>query len=166
MLRELQLGEPVLQADNGHLYEIRDASSVDFHILSLWFQTRAVTGRTGGLSTIARQHHTILNLVLILFHHLEESVNTGFLLGAAVRGQTVPQPVFLLLGQVVIRFEDREVVVGRMTDEPVLPFAHLLAVPANHATIIDRQTCVGDDQMLVDTHHLAKALALRTGTCG
>ena len=48
----------------------------------------------------------------------------------------MPQPVFLLLRQVHIGFEDGEVVDGGMTDKPLLPLLHLLTVPAHHATVI------------------------------
>ena len=90
---------------------------------------------TDGLDTIAREHHTVLNLVLILLYHLEERIDarTPF---TTIRRQTVPKPVLMLLRQFKVRCENREVISLCMTDELRSPFAHLIAMPAFHATVI------------------------------
>ena len=164
VLRELQLGKPFLQPYNGHLHQVGDAATAYLHILSLRLQTRTMTLGTHRFTTIAAQHHAILNLILIFLHHLEEAVDTGLFLLLTIRRQTVPQPVFLLLGEVVVRLEDGEIVGRSMLDEPVLPLTHLLSVPGNDAAVIDRQRRIGDDQTLIDADYAAKALTLRTGT--
>ena len=49
----------------------------------------------------------------------------------------MPKPVLMLLGKFEVWGEDREVVSLCMTDELRSPFAHLVAMPAFHATVID-----------------------------
>ena len=78
----------------------------------------------------------------------------------------MPQPVFLLLAQVHIGLEDGEIVFHGMAAEPFLPFLHLLAVPADDATVVDRQCRVGDDQFFVDADDASEALAFGTGAYG
>ena len=127
-----------------------------------------MTFRTGGLAAIATEHHPVLNLVLVVLHHLEEVVDGYPVVFSAVLvgGQSVPQLVFLLLGQAIVRLEDGKIVLSSPTTELFLPHLHLLAMPTDHTAIIDGERGVGDDEMLVDAHHLAKALTFRTGTHG
>ena len=165
MVVELQVVEPFLEPDDRHLDQVGDASAVNLHILCFGFQTGAVTDGTGGLTSISGHHHPILDLVLIVLHHLEELVDAGLLILAFVRGQPMPEPVFLLTRQVHIRLKDREVICCGMPAEPVLPLLHLLTVPAYHTTVVDAEGGVGNYQSFVDTDHTAKALTLRTGTC-
>ena len=136
MFVEFQAVEPFLQPHHGHLHEVGDAPAANLHVVGLRLQSGTVTCRTRRPATIARQHHAVLDLILARLHHLEELVDTRFLLGTFIRGQTVPQPVFLLLRQVHIRLEDGEVVCGGMAHEPLLPLLHLLSMPAHHATVI------------------------------
>ena len=135
---ELQTVEPLLQSHHRHLHEVGDASAADLHVVGLRLQTRTVTRRTSSPATIAGQHHAVLDLILARLHHLEELVDTGFLLGTLIRWQSVPQPVFLLLCQIHIRLEDGEIVCSGMTHKPLLPLLHFLPVPAHHATVIYR----------------------------
>ena len=165
MFRQFQTVEPFLQSDDGHLHQVGDAPSTDLDVVGLRFQTCTMTHRTGGLAPVPTEHHTVLYLILVLRQHLEECVDAWLLLLPLIGGKTVPKPVFLLLGQFHIWFEDGEVVVGGMSTEPFLPFLHLLTVPAYHTTLIDRQGRVGDDQSFVDADDTTEALALRTGTC-
>ena len=78
----------------------------------------------------------------------------------------MPEPVLLLLCEFVIRFEYGEAPFGIEADEPLLPFAHLLAPPAHHSIVIHAECAVGDDQMLVYADDLAKAFTLGTSACG
>ena len=55
---------------------------------------------------------------------------------------------------------------GIETDEPGLPLAHLLASPALHATLIQRECRIGYDQAFVYAHNLAETLALGACTQG
>ena len=166
MLVELQLPEPFCQSDDGHLHQVANAPSADFHIVGLGLQTCAVTSGTGRLSPVSCHHHAVLYLVLVILHHLEELVDTRLLLLALVRGQPVPQPVFLLARQVHVRLKDGEVVDGGMTHEPLLPLLHLLTVPAYDAAVIYRERRIGDDKLLVDADDASESLTLRTGTHG
>ena len=165
MVVELQVVEPCLQSDHGHLHQVGDAVAVDLHIFCLGLQSGAVTDGTGGLATIPGHHHPILYLVLVVLHHFEELVDTGLLFLAFVRGQPVPEPVFLLARQVHVGLEDGKVVLSRMPAEPLLPLLHLLTVPAHHAPVVHAEGGIGNYQSLVDADHTAKALTLRTGTC-
>ena len=81
---EFQLVKPFLQPYYGHLYEVCDAPASDLHVVSLWLQTRTVTGRTVRLSPITGEHHTVLDLILVLLDHLEKLVDAGLFLGALV----------------------------------------------------------------------------------
>ena len=162
---KFQAREPFLQSDNRHLYKVGDAAPTNLHILSLRLQTCSVTLGAGGLSPVTGQHHAVLNLVLILLHHIEEGIDARFLLFALVGGQPVPQPVFLFLCQVHIGLEDGEVVVGCMTAEPVEPLFHLLTVPTNNTAVVDGEGRVWDDKFLVDADDAPETLTLRTGTC-
>ena len=94
-----------------------------------------------GLAAITAQHHSILYLVLVLLHHLEEGVD-GYLfvdVAFALRGQTVPEHILLALRQLIVGFEDGEVVLCGPAAELILPHAHLVAVPTLHAAVVDAQ---------------------------
>ena len=125
-----------------------------------------MTDGTVGLAAVTGQHDAVLYLVLILPDHLEELIDTWFLFLATVRWQSVPQPVFLLLCQVHVWLEDGEVIVGGVTDEPLLPLLHLLAMPADDAAFVDRERGIGNDQSLVDADDLAESLTLRASADG
>ena len=162
---KFQAREPFLQADDRHLYEIGDAAPTNLHVFGLGLQTCPVTLRTGGLAPVTGQHHAVLDLVLVLLHHIEEGIDARLLLLTLIAGQPVPQPVFLLLCQVHIRLEDGEVIVGCTTAEPVEPLLHLFPVPADHTSVVYREGRIGDDQLLVDTDDTSEPLTLRTGAC-
>ena len=53
-----------------------------------------------------------------------------------------------------------------MTAKPLFPFFHLLAVPAYHTTVVNRQGGVRNDQFLVDADDTSETLTLRTGPGG
>ena len=78
----------------------------------------------------------------------------------------MPEPVFLLLGEFVVRLEDREVVWLCTSDEFLEPHAHLLSTPAYHASIVEAHGSVRDDELLVDAYHASESLAGRAGTNG
>ena len=163
---EFQFVEPFLESYDWHLNQVRNTPPSDLHILGFWLQTGTVTFRTVRLTSIARQHHTILDLILILLQHLEELIDARFLLRTFIRRQPVPKPVFLTLGKIHIGFEDGEVVVSCVTDEPLLPFLHLFPVPADDTAIVDGECRIGDYQFLVDADDSAEALTFWTGSSG
>ena len=127
-----------------------------------------MTFGTGSLAAISAHHDPILYLVLVFLHHLEEGVNRHLVVNVlmALRGQPVPQLVLLVLSQVIVRFEDGEIILGSSSAELVFPHLHLLAVPANHTAVVNRQCGVGDDQVFVDADNLAEALTFRTSSYG
>ena len=163
---EFQTVEPLLEANDGHLHEVGDAAAADLYIVGFGLQTGAVTDGTIRLSPVAGKHHAVLDLILIILQHLEELVDARFLLRVLIGRKSVPQPVFLSLGEVHVGFEDGEIIVGGMTDEPLLPLFHLIPVPADDTAVIDGERGVGDDQFLVDTDDASEALTLGTGACG
>ena len=75
MVVQGKLFEPRMEVGDGHFYQVSDAHAVDFHPTGLSFQACAMTGWTSGPAAIATHHDTVLNLVLILFHHLEKGIN-------------------------------------------------------------------------------------------
>ena len=166
MFVEFQSVEPLLESHDRHLHQIGDASSTDLHIVGFGLQPCTMTFRTERLSPVAGKHHAVLDLILVLLHHLEELVDTRLLLRALVGRQPVPQPVFLTLGEVHIGFEDGKIIVSSVADEPLLPLLHLLPVPADDTAVIDGEGGVGDDQLLVDADDTPEALTLWTGSCG
>ena len=164
--RQFQLVEPLLQTYDRQLYEVGNAATTDLDVFCLGLQSCAVTFVTRRLSTITRQHDTILNLILILLQHLEEIID-GYavvLVAGLIAGQSVPKHILLLLRQVIVRFEDGKIVLGSTTAEFFLPHLHLIAVPRLHTTVVDRQCGIGNDEVFVDADNLAETLTLRAGT--
>ena len=75
----------------------------------------------------------------------------------------MPQKVLLRIGQVLVGHMYREVIAWSQVDELLLPFRHLVAVPAPHAILIYRQGLVWNHKVLAYAHHLAESLAC--GAC-
>ena len=74
----------------------------------------------------------------------------------------MPQQILLFLCQVVIRTMDREVIFLALHDKVFQPFPHHLTFPANHGSLVDRQTFIGHHQILIDAQHLTEPLTSRT----
>ena len=165
---QLQMGEPFGEVGDGHLHQFGDALAAYLHIARFLLQSCAAAVGAHGLATEAAQHHAVLYLVLVLLHHAEELVDAHPVVRFAVflRGQTVPEPVLLLLCQFEVGLEDREVVRLRAADELLEPHTHLLSPPAHHATVVETHGLVGDDEFLVDADDAAEALAGGTGAQG
>ena len=60
----------------------------------------------------------------------------------------------------------REVEAGCEMHEARLPLPHLLAAPAFHGVLIDRQCLVGHHEFLADAEHASETLARRAGAVG
>ena len=73
----------------------------------------------------------------------------------------MPEPVFLFALEFIIGFEDGEIVGDGTSAELLFPLFHLFAVPAHHTALVNTERGIRYHKMLVDAHHLAKALALR-----
>ena len=160
VLVQLEVQKELLEVVDRQVYQFGDGASAYLHVAGFLLQTGAVAGWAHGLSAVAGQHYAVLNLVLVLFQHLEEGVYAHFF------ARSVPQVVLLLLGKLIVRGEDGEVVRRSLAEELLQPFAHFLATPAHHGSIVYGEGAVGDDQLLVDAYHTAKALALGAGTDG
>ena len=169
MLRELEAVEPQLELVDRHLHEVGDGTIVDLHPRSFFPESRSVAFGAYRLATITAHHDTILDLVLVLLHHFKESIdaNSRVLqrsLRISVSREPVPQLIFLLWCEVIIRCEDGEVELLGSAAESLLPFFHLLPMPALYTTVVDRQGTVGDDETLINTDDTSKAFTHRTGT--
>ena len=128
-----------------------------------------MTVRTFGLACITSQHDAILYLVTPFTKVVEEKVDADIMTHPTFfkRETTmtpVPQEVALLVGQLVIRFENREANALGHTDELGLPLVHFLPTPTLDTALIDALGRIGDDQMWVDTGDVAPTLAGRTST--
>ena len=67
--------EEFLQFGDRQVYQFGNVLSTHADVSRFGFQTGAVAFRAKRLSAIACQHHTVLNLILILLEHLEEVVD-------------------------------------------------------------------------------------------
>ena len=122
----------------------------------------------GSLAAITGEHHAVLDLVLVLFEHSEESVDRHLLLlgQGVLLGVAVPEQVTLFARQLIIRREDGEAFFLRPSAEFVPPHPHLVAAPAHHRAVVDGQRAVRDDQSLVEPDDAAEAFAARAGAEG
>ena len=77
---------------------------------------------------------------------------------------TMPQQVFFLLRQVVIRTMYREVVFLALGDKLLQPLSHHFAFPADHRPLKDRQALIRYHQVLIDTQHFSESFTDRTGS--
>ena len=120
-----------------------------------------MTFGTDRLTSITTQQHSVLDLILILFHDLKESINADLLvhIESLFGWQAVPEHILLFLGEFVIRFENRESIFRRTFAKLVFPYPHPFAMPALHAPVIHTQCGVGDHQLLINTDNAAKSLA-------
>ena len=93
------------------------------------------------LSTIAAHHHAVLDFVLILLHHLEEGINRNLFMNVLVafRWKSMPEHVLLFACQIVVWLEYGEVIAGSTPAKLLAPYAHLVAMPALYASIVDAQ---------------------------
>lgn len=116
---------------------------------------------THRLAAVPAHQDTVLNLVLILLDHLEKGIDTYPVVNIlfAFRRKTMPQPVFLCFGKFVVGLEDGEVDGGGTPAKLIVPNLQLLAMPALYAAFVDTERGVGNDKTLVDSYHIAKALA-------
>ena len=126
-----------------------------------------MTFGTYRLTTIATHHHTILDLVLVVFHHLEESVDGNlFVHVCRIAGKSMPQPSFLFGSEFTVRGEYGEVIPCSPAAELIFPDFHLLTMPTLYTTVVHAQGGVGNDQPFIDTDDITESLTFRTGTHG
>ena len=157
---QLQAVEECLKVGDGQVHQLRDVASAHPHVARFGLQAAAVAARTEGLAAVAGQHHAVLYLVLVLLQHAEEGVD------AFEVGRTLPQHAALLVGQLVVGGKDGEARLFGAADDHVAPFAHLLAPPAHHGSVVDGQGAVGHHQMLVDADDAAEAFAFGASAHG
>ena len=100
MLGQRERVKIFLELRYGHLNQLVDGFAAHLNVTGLLAQTCSVTLGADGLAAVPGQHYAVLDLVLALFQHTEEGVNTGFLPAALVTAAaaSVPQVIFLLLG--------------------------------------------------------------------
>ena len=78
----------------------------------------------------------------------------------------VPEPVFLLLCQFEVWFEDGKTALGVKADEPCFPLAHLFASPTHHCSVVEAQGGVGYYHLFVYADNLTEAFTFGTGSDG
>ena len=169
---EFKFAEPLQERTHGHLHEFGDGLASNLNVGCFGTETRAPAARTYRLAAVARQHDTVLYLVLCLAQALEESIDGGqppfFFFGGQlplhVGGRfAVPKPVFLCLCKLVIGFVNGETAFGIEAYEPCSPLTEFLAPPAHHSTVVNGAAGVGYHKTLVNTDDASVAFAFRTG---
>ena len=148
MLRQSQIVKKLLEFRYGHLDKLVDILSSYLYVTCLLPEACAVTVGADGFAAVSGQHYAVLDLVLALLKHLEEVVNAGLLPSALVNASaaSVPQIVFLLLGELVIWCEYGEIVFLCVKDKVILPTGHHVAAPADYSTVINAECAVGNNQ--------------------
>ena len=81
-----------------------------------------------------------------------------------LRRKTMPKPIFLLLREFEVWFENREIIGLCSADKFLELHTHLFSSPANHTTVINTQGSIWDDELFVDADYASVTLAGRTGT--
>ena len=167
MLGHLEGTEEVAELFDGEFAEFCDALACYLDVFCLFLEAAAMADGTGGLSAIAGEHDAILNLVLVLLEHAEELVDADAHVAPFVDlRHSMPEDVFLLLCELVVWGEDREVVALCCAHKLLLPFRHLIALPALHASVIDGEFLARYDTVFVNANDLAVAFAFRACAYG
>ena len=117
-----------------------------------------------GFPAVAAQHILVLNFVLILFHPLEELVQTDNRVLLVRSRASVPYFVPLLLREVVVRLENRNVELRRVLHQQVSEPAHLLSSPTGNRVIVDCPAFVRHDEVFADSDDFSQSAAHRTGS--
>ena len=122
----------------------------------LRLQPAAMTLWASGFAPVTGQHDPILYLILILFHHVEEIVNT------LEHRISIPEERFLGIGKLVIRPVYGEPRCLGHTYQCFFPFAHLLTFPAHDSIVVDRKRFIRYHQIFVNAYHFSKSFTHRT----
>ena len=111
---------------------------------------------TDRLSPIPGQHDPVLYLILVLFHHAEEIIDS------LKQGITIPQKFLLRLGKLIVRTMYRETRCLGHAYQSLFPLAHFLTFPADHGIVVHRKGFIGYHQIFIDTDDPPEALAYGT----
>ena len=111
-------------------------------------------------AAVTREHHAILNLILVALEHLEKTVDAG------ESAHSMPQLILLFLRQFAVGLVYRKTERRDSVDEVALPRAHHLPFPTLHGPFVDRQGRIRNHQPLVDTETTAEPLTARARTIG
>ena len=157
---QLQVTEELRTLRDRHARQFGDVLASDLHVPRLGLQTGAVAYRAGGLPAEAAAQHTVLDLVALLFHILEEPID------AVQTTRAFPEQITLLVREVVDGTVDGEIVLRAVADEVVFPLAQLFASPWCYGIVVQAQALVRDHQVVVDADDVAVPFALRASTHG
>ena len=160
LLRQLESVQPVCQFAHRHLHKVADILASHLDIKRLFPQPSPLTVGTERPTPIARQHDPEVHLVLILSQEVKEVIDPPD------SSSAMPEEVFLLLRQLVVRSVKGKSLRFRLGHKALLPARHLGSVPALDTPLPDGEGLVGYHQILIDPHHHAEALAGRAGTDG
>ena len=166
MFFELKLIKPIFKFTDRHLNKLGNASSAHLYPCGFFLQFGSMTVRTYSLSPVPTHHYTILNLILVLFHHLEKGINADFIMYvfSLFTGQSMPKHVFVFAVELIVRFKYREVICSRTSYEFRQPSPHFITMPALYTAVIDTECRVGNDKFLINSNNVSKAFARWTGT--
>ena len=151
--------EPLIQCRDRHGAQGLNILAVNQHIFGLFAQMETLTDRADGLAFVSRQHHFILDaVVLLLLQFLEEIVQASEILVAR------PDELFLFLRQRIEWRVNREVELRRVVDERIQPRLCLLALPAGNRLFVNGFRLIRHHQINIYAHNRSNAFAFRTGT--
>ena len=160
IFRQLHTVEEREQFVDGHRQEFVDVLPAHADVQRLLPEPAAAAGVAGGPAGIPAEHVFVLDLVAVLVHPFEELVDAHD--GALVHHATAlggPEGPLLLLRELAVRDEDRDIVLFGILDHEVLEPAHLVAAPAGHGSVVDALGLVRHDEVLADADDLSQATA-------
>ena len=135
-----------------------DALAVDEYVRRFGTQVQTVTNGACCATFEARQHHFVLDAVVLLtFQFMEEDVETSEIFVAR------PDQMFLFRRQGIERRVNREVEFAGVEDQFVIPCLQLRTLPARNRSFVDCFGFVGYDEVFVDTHDDAETATF--GAC-
>ena len=157
---KLQIAKELYQLVNGHSHHFGDVLATNFYIQSLLFEAAATAGIASCLARVSRLHHAELNLATLALDIVEEGVESVKIL------ITCPEQLLLLGGKGVIWLVYGEAEEVGIFDELLFPLLHRGATPADDGVLVYCLALVGNNQVGINTHRLAVALAYGAGTNG
>ena len=158
--REVNGAEEFLGLSDGQRGGLADVQAAQADAASFGPQALAAAIRTLGIAAILAEHHAHVQLVSLPLHLREEAVDAGKAALAAQHGFARG------FGKVAPGHVERHAQLRRMLLQIGEPGPALGPVPGVDRAVIEAQALVGNHQVQVEVHRVAKALAARTGAEG
>ncbi len=158
--REAERIEEFLGLGDGERGGLADVLAVEADAAGLGPQTLAAAIGTLGVAAILAEHDAHVQLIFLALHLRKEAVDAG-------KGALAAQDDFARrFRQVAPGHVQRNTQLRRVLAEFGKPGAVLGAVPRIDGAAVQAEILVGDDQVQVEVHGVAKALAAGTGAEG